>query len=210
MIPMKRHKLGFGNRSIPQQLLICRRIADGIAKLPAASRSKVPRNDLGERTTKAQKACTEVEQLKLALKSAVERRNRLVRDAREAADFAARGLSALAGGDATAMHEAGLEVVRDRRSVGRPGAPSLFRSLPAEFEGSVKLRWKRPVRRCTFVVQASADAPPRTGWKHQLACVKQTCTVKDLKSGKQYSFRVAALNAHGQGPWSEVISVWVR
>ena len=35
---MKRHKLNFGNRTVSEQLAICRRVADGVATVPEKHR----------------------------------------------------------------------------------------------------------------------------------------------------------------------------
>ena len=51
----------------------------------------------------------------------------------------------------------GLDIVRDKQPVGLPDAPGQLRVLPVDFEGTARLRWKRPVRRCSFIVEATAD-----------------------------------------------------
>ena len=207
---MKRPKLNFGNRTILEQLAICRRMADGIAKLPAAQRETFAQHDVAGRTAEAQQAVAEVESLKIALKAALRRRNEKVRAARDTATFAASGVTLVTNGNPAAMLAAGLDIVRDKQPVGLPAAPGQLRVLPVDFEGTARLRWKRPVRRCSFIVEATTDPATQTGWKRQLTCFKQTCIVKDLAGGKKYWFRVAAANAHGQGPWSQPVSAWVK
>jgi hypothetical protein len=77
-------------------------------------------------------------------------------------------------------------------------------------EGRVRLRWKRPVRRCAFSIEATTDPAARSGWKHAATCIRQSCVVGGLESGVKYWFRVAASNAHGQGPWSQPVSARVK
>ena len=207
---MKSPKLNFGNRTIPQQLAICRRVADGVAKLPAEQRAHVAGPDVAGRTDAAMAACAEVENLKVALRAALARRNQLVRAARQAATDTASGIAALTAGEPVAMLAVGIEVVRDKRPVGLPDAPTQLRTVPTDFEGTAQLRWQRPVRRCAFAVEATADPAAATGWQRQLTCLKQSCSIKGLADGTKYWFRVAASNAHGQGPWSQPVSVRVK
>jgi len=207
---MKRHKLNFGNRTILEQIAICRRVSAGIAKLPAEHRRQMPFPDVAGKTDEAAVACAEVKQLKTALRTALTRRNQKVRAAREAATNAAAGIRSLTGGDPAAMLAAGLGIAKDRQAIGRPDAPGNVRVVPTDFEGAVRLRWKRPVRRCTFAVEGTTDPAARTGWQRQLTCFKQSCEVTGLESGVKYWFRVAATNAHGQGPWSQPVSARVK
>jgi hypothetical protein len=207
---MKKPKLNFGNKTILEQLAICRRVADGAAKLPAEHREKIAEHDVAGRTEEAQQANAEVESLKIALKSALRQRDEKVRAARDASSAAAGLIFIVTNGNAAAMLAAGLDIVRDKQPVGLPDAPGQLRVLPVDFEGTVRLRWKRPVRRCSFIVEATTDPAAQTGWKRQLTCFKQSCTVKDLAGGKKYWLRVAAANAHGQGPWSQPVSAWVK
>jgi hypothetical protein len=98
---MKRFKLGFGNRTILEQIAICRRVADGIARLPAERRETVAEFPVAAGVAEAEEAFVEVESLKTALKAA-----RCRRDAKVAA---MRALTTRAGGDA------GVETGRPQR-----------------------------------------------------------------------------------------------
>jgi hypothetical protein len=207
---MKQPKLNFANRTLLEQIAICRRVADGIAKLPEEHRAALAGHDVAARTDEAAQAHADVENLKAALKAALARRNQKVRAARDAATYAASGITAATAGDPAAMLAAGLGVVRDKQPVGLPAAPAQLRALATDFEGTARLRWKRSVRRCSFAVEATTDPSAQTGWKRQLICFKQSCEVKGLESGKKYWFRIAASNAHGQGPWSQPASAWVK
>lgn len=206
----KRHKLNFGNRTVLEQLAICRRVADGFARLPAEHQAKFADTNVIGAADEADAACQEAENLKIALRGALQRRNQKVRAARDAASSAAIGIWLATNGDPAAMLASGLEIVRDKQPVGKPDAPANLRTLPTEFEGTARLRWKRPVRRCWFVVEATTDPAAQSGWKDLMTSFKQTCTVTGLKGGMKYWFRIAASNAHGQGPWSQPVSVWVK
>lgn len=207
---MNRHKLNFGNRTVAEQLAICRRVAAGVANVPEEHRHQFTAANLAGHLAIAEAAHAEAERLKTALKAAVSRRNESLRRARVSASGCAGVLTILANGEPAAMLAAGLGVVRAKQPVGLPAAPANLRVLPTDFEGRVPLRWKRSVRRCLFVIEATTDAAARTGWKRVLQCTRQSAEVTGLAGGKKHWFRVCAVNAHGTGPWSQPVSAWVK
>ena len=90
--------------------------------------------------------------------------------------------------------------------VGQPAAPTQLRASATEFEGRVRLRWKRPIRRCVFIIEMTTDPAALTGWRQvAVSGNRQSCEVAGLESGRKGWFRVAATNAHGQGPWSQPV-----
>ena len=207
---MKHFKLNFGNRSILEQIAICRRVADGVATLPAEHRAAIAGIPVADSVDEAADAHAQVEALKVQLRAAMKIRDTKVRAMRDHTTGAALGISAVVAGDPAAMLAAGLDIAREKQPVGKPDAPSQLRVLATDFEGAARLRWKRSVRRCWFDIQATTDPAATTGWKKMLTCFKQTCEVKGLESGVKYWFRVSASNAHGQGPWSQPVSAWVK
>ena len=207
---MKRHKLNFTNRTVTEQLAICRRVADGVVNASEEHRHHFTAVNLPGKLTAAEAAHAEVERLKVALKSAVSRRNDTLRRAREGASAAASGLVIITNGEPAAMLAAGLGVMREKQPVGLPSAPANLRVLPTDFEGRVPLRWERSVRRCVFNIEATTDPAARTDWKRIQASTKQSTEATGLASGKRYWFRVCAVNAHGTGPWSQPVRAWVK
>ena len=207
---MKRHKLNFGNRTVSEQLAICRRVADGVANAPKQHRALFAPGNLAGTLADAEAAHAEVGRLRVALKSALSRRNDTLRRARDSAGDAATGLALVTNGEPGAMLAAGLGVVRDKRPVGLPSAPANLRALPTDFEGRVPLRWQRSVRRCVFTVEATTDAAARTGGKQVKSAPTHSGAGTGLAGGKKHGFRVCAMNAHGTGPWSQPVSAWVK
>ena len=207
---MKRFKLGFGNRTVLEQINICRRVAHGIGKLPAEQRQKLARYPVADSVAEAANAVTEVEVLKAALRAALTKRNEKVAAMRDHTTTAALLINVMTDGDPAALLAAGVGVKRPKQPVGKPGAPTLLRGFSTESEGAVRLRWKRPVRRCVFLIQMTTAPAATRGWKQVAISVRQSCTVTGLKSGSKCWFRVSATNAHGQGPWSQPVSAWVK
>lgn len=207
---MKRFKLGFGNRPISEQINICRGVAYGIGKLPAEQRQKLARHPVADIVAEAADAVTEVEILKATLRTALAKRNEKVAAMRTHTTTAALLINMLTDGNPAALLAAGVGVKKAKKPVGKPGAPTLMRVISTESEGVVSLRWKRPVRRCTFIIQMTTAPTATRGWKQVATSIRQSCTVTGLKSGQKCWFRVSATNAHGQGPWSQPVSARVK
>jgi hypothetical protein len=207
---MKHFKLGFGNRTILEQIAICRRVADGIARLPAKQRQAVAGHPVAASVAEAAKAVAEVESLKTALRAALVKRNTKVSAMRGHTTAAAGAITRATGGDPVALLAAGVGVPKAKSPVGQPDAPTLLRVVETNFEGTVRLRWKRPVRRCAFLIQMTTAPSALRGWRQVAISIRQTCDVTGLKSGLKCWFRVGASNAHGQGPWSQPVSARVK
>ena len=79
---MKRFKLGFGNKTLLEQINICRGVVAGIGKLPAGQRQALARHPVADSVAEAAAAHAEVEALTTALKAALARRSKKVRAAR--------------------------------------------------------------------------------------------------------------------------------
>ena len=73
-------------------------------------------------------------------------------------------------------------------------------------EGEIDLIWEPVKGTLTYVVQKSAGHKDEGKWENVDVIDKSSYTVSKLKSRKEYNFRVAALTANGQGPWSEVVT----
>jgi hypothetical protein len=158
----------------------------------------------------AAEAVAEVDALKTALRAALVRRNSKVNIMRGHTTRAAAVIAVATGGDPEALLTVGVGVAKTKSPVGQPAAPTQLRVVETNFEGAVRLRWKRPVRRCTFIIQMTTAPSALRGWKSVGISIKQTCTVTGLKSGVKGWFRVAATNSHGQGPWSQPVSARVK
>ena len=207
---MKRFKLGFRNRSVLEQLAICRRVGDCLCKLPEAKRAAHAQNPVATIVAEAVEAHAHVEALRAELRAALRQRETKLRAARAAVTRAASITLGEIGGEPAGMLATGLEIEAEKRPVGRPAAPTQLRATATDLDGVVHLRWKRPVRRCTFLVQMTSDLAALEGWKQVAISIRQSCEVPKLESGAKYWFRVAATNTQGQGPWSDPVSTRVK
>jgi hypothetical protein len=207
---MKRYKLGFGNRTVLEQIAICRRVVGGIAKLPAKQQQGMAKYPVADSVAEAAEAVARVDSLKTALRAALVRRNSKVDIMRRHATSAAAVIAVATDGDPEALLTAGVGVAKPKSPVGQPAAPTRLRVVETNFEGAVRLRWQRPVRRCAFIIQMTTAPSALRGWKSVGISIKQSSLVTGLKSGVKGWFRVGATNSQGQGPWSQPVSARVK
>jgi hypothetical protein len=58
----------------------------------------------------------------------------------------------------------------------------------------------------TFLIERSMDPVTPINWEQVLATTKTSCEIPGGDPGKRCWFRIAGVNAAGQGPWSEPAS----
>lgn len=197
-------KLGFRDQTPARKLEISRTLLNRLGNFPEAHQQAVGWGALKTTCDDAQAALGEVANLKAALRAAVTRRNQAVRLMQRAAERTAHQHGIAVNYDQVQLLEGGVSLKRKRQPVGQPEAPTRLRATTGNHEGTVQLRWRRPVRRCVFFVEATTDPEGLTGWRRVAECTPQKCLLTGLATGERHWFRVAAINAHGLGPWSAV------
>ena len=207
---MKKYKIGFRNRSALEQINICERAIANLAKTPEEHRFNVALPEVSATIAAARASHDRVQVLKSELRTETTRRKELLRVARQRVSQTCALVASNVAFEPQKMLAAGLELEAPKLPIGKPAAPGDLRAEPHDQDGAVRLRFERPVRRCTFEIEFRADSTNETEWNRYDPCLRQSCVVKGLASGVKYWFRVRALNAHGAGPWSNLASARVR
>lgn len=199
-------KLGFRNKSASEQLVICERTT---ANLKGRFNDEFNKKRLVEATETVSQLRDSHERIALLRKELsfeISNRKQLLATARNAVTNLCVGLAARLDRNPAKLLEAGLELRKPRSvPVGKPSTVTHLQAETTGIEGQVRLRFKRPLRRCGFEIQCRPDTASGT-WKTMKIVVAQTCGVDDLRSGAKYWFRVRAFNAHGTGPWSNPVA----
>jgi len=207
---MQRFKLGFRNKSALEQLALCERTVTSMAAKPEYQFDPAQVTDAQGAVTALRASHERIAQLRTELKTEISHRSELLREARNKVSRASLGVSVKVSGDPSKLMAAGLELEKPKTiPVGKPAAPDHFSGEPTASEGEARLRWRRPLRRCWFQIECRLDTAP-DGWSMVESCGQQTCVIKGLVSGGKYWFRVCAVNAHGEGPWSNPVAVRVK
>ena len=201
---MARHKLGFRNRSVTEQLSICERVVASLTGAAAEQLSNINLPAVSSAVAAARASDARVRSLQAELKAERARCQALMREARTQVTRAGGMAASNAAFDPQKMLAAGLELESPKLPVGRPAAPGSVRAEPLAEPGAVQLRWERPLRRCVFEVECRAESAAENAWASCGVNMQQRQIVRDLTPGVKYWFRVRAINAHGPGPWSQM------
>jgi len=159
---MKYFKLGFKNKPVPEQIAICKRTIAGFktqrAKVAGFRDDLVKVAALETLLAETEAALKRIAEGQLIVREGLAARKILLPRLLKAVTNSATGYFAAGDGSEAWLRSAALEVHAPRtRRVGQPAAPARMRGAPSEHEGAVQLRWKRPVRRCAFIVHMTTD-----------------------------------------------------
>ena len=107
---------------------------------------------------------------------------------------------------AAIIESAGMDVADSNgTAVGAMPAVEGLTATAGDADGEVDLHWTA-IRRGlkSYIIEKTEDPAALTGWGLATISTKSSATISGLTSGKRYWFRVAAIGAAGQGPWSPV------
>ena len=200
---MAKVKLNFRQLSIPEKIARARQIhaaMTGNARfphpLPDLDDLNVNVNELEGRATAAQAARLEAKTRTAAQAQGEEALDGLMSQL-------VSHVESVAGNDESIILGAGLEVRSPNTpATGEPEAPTALTATAGDHDGEIELSWDAVRGARSYVVERSPDPPTATSWTHAAVSTRSSATIQGLNSGTRYWFRVAAVNAVGQSPWS--------
>lgn len=106
-------------------------------------------------------------------------------------------------GDAIKIASSGFATKAPATPSGLPGQPQSVAASTGDLEHTIELAWDRMRNVNSYVIQKCPD--PENPANYVLAGIstKSSATIAGLTPGTKYWFRVAAVGAAGQGPWSD-------
>ncbi len=107
-----------------------------------------------------------------------------------------------AEGNEAKILSTGALVRKGNAPVGELPAPIGLLAKIGAMEGTVDCKWDTVKGSKSYIIQMASDLAGTT-WSYSGASTATKYTAVGLSSGKKYLFRVAALGAAGQGPWSD-------
>ena len=78
-----------------------------------------------------------------------------------------------------------------------------IRHLSGSKAGEIELNWDKVKGTKSYIMQKQLDPHDDTMWEYAGVSTKSKDILDNLERGKQYWFRVAAIGAAGQSPWSD-------
>ena len=108
------------------------------------------------------------------------------------------------GGDASKIQSAGMDVQAARTPTVTPNQVANLGITAGDNAGELDLQWDPIPNAKTYEVQSSPDPVTATSWVSQPGVTKSQTAIMGLTSGTRLWARVRAVNAAGQGAWSDV------
>lgn len=84
-------------------------------------------------------------------------------------------------------------------------SPIVLNAAGGDLKGEIRLLWE-PCRNARYyLLQKCATLSKPYRWKYEDMISSANCTVSNLKSNRNYMFRVAVMTETGKGPWSKPV-----
>jgi hypothetical protein len=200
---MAQIKLNFSRLSIPEKIARARQIVTAMTGNPHFTTPQPnlvtisDAADLLEQAASAVQAARQDAKTKTTLQNT--REDALDKLIAQAAGY----VTAVSAGAEAIIQSAGMDVRATPGASTMPAQPQALGATAGDHDGTMDLSWDPVVDAASYVIETSPDPPTGTSWKHLGVSTKSSFTVTDRVSGSRVWFRVAAVNAAGQSPWSD-------
>jgi len=159
---------------------------------------------LGTLITTAQTALTASDNAQTAAKQAVADKDTAIAALLAAAAQLALYVDLTAAGDESKILSAGMQVRAAATAATTPNQVMNLNLTAGDNAGELDLQWDFIPGAKTYEIQTSPDPVTATSWTSQPSVTKSKAAVFALTSGARMWVRVRAVNAAGQGAWSDV------
>lgn len=108
----------------------------------------------------------------------------------------------VSGGDDAKALSSGFDLRDQPTPIGDLPAPTDFLATMGDMPGEIDLSWDKVDGANAYLIDCKkhTDEDP---WQLAKPSTASKTTISGLESGVEYAFRVAAVGAAGQGPWSD-------
>jgi hypothetical protein len=115
-------------------------------------------------------------------------------------------VQSVSGGDKATIESAGFAVRTEATRIGQLEAPAHVKVVPGLTDGTVNISWKKVRGARAYNIERAKDSGRELEWANVFSSSKTRAVVNSMTSGLRYWFRIAAIGAAGQGPWSDAVS----
>jgi hypothetical protein len=196
-------KLNFARLSVPEKIALARRI---VAAMTGNTHFTTPQPSLATLIAAIdalEQAESEAQAARQQAKLKTTTRNNKEDDLGLLMTQSVGYVTAIAGGDEVIIQSAGMDVRATPGTSTAPGQPSALGATAGDHDGTMDLSWDPIVEAASYTIDKSPDPPTPASWTHLGVSTKSTFTATNLQTGTRVWFRVAAVNANGQSPWSD-------
>lgn len=112
-------------------------------------------------------------------------------------------VSNVANGDEAKILSAGFDVRKAPTPVGLLPAPKKVLASEGANDGEINGTWDKVSGAKSYIVEMTTTIDQPDSWAHVVTVTNSKCTLRELTSGSRVWIRVAAINAAGQGAYSD-------
>jgi len=196
-------KLNFARLSVPEKIALARRIVTAMTGNTHFTSPQPSLSGITLATDMLEGAESDAQIARQEAKTKTTIRNNKEDDLGRLMTQAVGYVTAIAGGNEAVIQSAGMDVRATPGTSVTPGQPGALSATAGDHDGTMDLSWDPVVEAASYLIEMSPDPATATSWKHQGVSTKSTFAVTGLQSGSRVWFRVAAVNANGQSPWSD-------
>ncbi|HXI22306.1 MAG TPA: fibronectin type III domain-containing protein [Pyrinomonadaceae bacterium] len=200
---MAQIKLNFSRLSIPEKIARARQIVTAMTGNPNFTTPQPNLVTISDAADLLEQAATAVQAARQDAKTKTTIQNTREDVLDKLIAQAAGYVTAVSAGAEAIIQSAAMDVRAAPGASTMPAQPQALGATAGDHDGTMDLSWDPVVEAASYVIETSPDPPTGTSWKHLGVSTKSSFTVTDLISGSRVWFRVAAVNAAGQSPWSD-------
>ena len=202
---MKKIKLSLQTKTAPQLHAFAEHHGTQVDAAPLVYTSLIPiKADYDDLLEEFDERITDVATKQTALDEAVLLLEQKRVEVENALRSRAGRVEVIANGVVAIIVGGGFEVANSTAgSVGELPAPQNVKVTMNEISGRLDIRWKRIKGAKSYIVECRTHGVTPGAWQQAKLCTAAKCSVTGLIPGQEYAFRVRALGAAGEGPWSD-------
>jgi hypothetical protein len=197
---MAQVKLSLQTRSIPEKIQFLRQV---ISQMTGNANFPTPNPPLADLTAEAlalETAYNDAEESRAAAREATALQNAAEDNFDREFTLLGSYVEDTSGGDEAKILSSGIPVRAATVPIGELPAPGNLFATDGDLDEEIDLGWDRVRGSRSYLIQRSEDL---AAWSGDKVSTKSTFTYPGCTPGKKYWFRVAAIGAAGQGPWSD-------
>jgi hypothetical protein len=206
---MKKAKLELQKKTVADLIQLARHI---VLMMTGNVNFTTPNPALADITAKALALETAYEASLEGNHAKVAESNQLKQDLKHLLSFLAMYVNNIAQGDVQKIFSSGMELSKDSEPVGMLPAPGDVRLEKGSNEGKIFVRFTKVENAKSYEIDYSESAETQLNlpdnledipWEHAGTSTGTKFEITGLSSGNRILVRVAAVNAEGQGTWSD-------
>ena len=203
---MAQIKVAIGKMPVPKKIQFVRQIVQEMSKNGRFNSPSPDLTTLAQAANSLESAYNAAQAARANAKEQTSVMNKKVNALENLVMQEASYVQSVSGGDKATIESAGFAVRTEPTRIGELDAPTLVKVAPGQTDGTVRISWNKVHGARAYNIERALDSNRGLEWSNVYSSSKTKAQVNSMQSGLRYWFRVAAIGAAGQGPWSDPVS----